>query len=92
MIKRVFAIDLTTCPQCGGPLAILTAIEEPSVIIKILSHLGLPTRATKSPGPPRRILPDSLIPPPDSGSVPEADRSPLPICPAHTPQASDMWA
>ena len=45
MIKRVFAIDLTTCPQCGGPLAILTAIEEPSVIIKILSHLGLPTRA-----------------------------------------------
>ena len=45
MIKRVFAIDITTCPQCGGPLAILTAIEEPSVIIKILSHLGLPTRA-----------------------------------------------
>ena len=45
LLKRVFAIDLTTCPQCGGPLAILAAIEDPSVIVKILSHLGLPTRA-----------------------------------------------
>jgi hypothetical protein len=41
----VFAIDLTTCPPCGGPLTILAAIEDPSVIIKILSHLGWPTRA-----------------------------------------------
>ena len=45
LLKRVFAINLTTCPQCGGPLTILAAIEDPSVIIKILSHLGLPTRA-----------------------------------------------
>jgi len=40
-----FAIDITTCPQCGGPLTILAAIEDPSVIVKILSHLGLPSRA-----------------------------------------------
>jgi hypothetical protein len=45
LLKRVFAIDLTTCPQCGGPLSILAAIEDPAVIAKILSHLGLPTRA-----------------------------------------------
>ena len=45
LLKRVFAIDITTCPQCGGPLTILAAIEDPSVIVKILSHLGLPTRA-----------------------------------------------
>ena len=36
---------MTTCPQCGGPLTILAAIEEPTVIIKILTHLGLPSRA-----------------------------------------------
>jgi hypothetical protein len=41
----VFAIDSTTCPQCGGPLTILAAIEEPAVIAKILTHLGLPSRA-----------------------------------------------
>ncbi|MEO7861106.1 MAG: hypothetical protein ABIU05_11790 [Nitrospirales bacterium] len=45
LLTRVFAIDLTTCPQCGGPLTLLAAIEDPAVIIKILTHLGLPTRA-----------------------------------------------
>jgi len=45
LFKRVFAIDLTTCPQCGGPLTIIAAIEDPPVIAKILTHLGLPTRA-----------------------------------------------
>ena len=45
LLKRVFAIDIITCPQCGGPLTILAAIEDPTVIAKILAHLGLPTRA-----------------------------------------------
>ncbi len=45
LLKHVFAIDITTCPQCGGPLTILAAIEDPPVIAKILTHLGLPTRA-----------------------------------------------
>ena len=45
LLKRVFAIDLTTCPQCGDPLSILSAIEDPAVIIKRLNHLGLPTSA-----------------------------------------------
>ncbi len=53
LLKRVFAIDITTCPQCGGPLTILAAIEDPTVIVKILAHLGLPTRAP--PRAPARI-------------------------------------
>ena len=57
LLKRVFAIDLTTCPQCGGPLTILAAIEDPSVIIKILTHLGLPSRAP--PRAPARL--DDLL-------------------------------
>ncbi len=32
LLKRVFAIDITTCPQCRGPLTILAAIEDPTVI------------------------------------------------------------
>ena len=33
------------CPNCGGALKIIAAIEDPPVIVKILSHLGLPSRA-----------------------------------------------
>jgi len=44
---------MTTCPQCGGTLTLLAAIEEPAVISKILTHLGLPTRAP--PRAPARI-------------------------------------
>ncbi len=45
LLKRVFAIAITTGPQCGGPLTLIAAIEDPAVIVKILAHLGLPTRA-----------------------------------------------
>jgi len=43
--KRVFDIDTEHCPNCGGALKIIAAIEEPAVICKILTHLGLPARA-----------------------------------------------
>ena len=45
LLERVFAIDVEHCPHCGGDLTIISAIEEPAVIAKILTHLGLPARA-----------------------------------------------
>jgi hypothetical protein len=45
LLKRVFAIDIEQCPQCGGTLKIIAAIADPTVIAKILTHLGLPIRA-----------------------------------------------
>jgi hypothetical protein len=45
LLKRVFDIDVKHCPNCGGALKIIAEIEDPPVIIKILSHLGLPTHA-----------------------------------------------
>jgi len=45
LLKRVVAIDIEHCPQCGGTLKIIAAIEDPTVIAKILTHLGLSARA-----------------------------------------------
>ncbi|MBM5817559.1 MAG: IS91 family transposase [Cyanobacteria bacterium K_Offshore_surface_m2_239] len=44
LLKRVFHIDVERC-VCGGQLKILAAIEEPVLIVRILTHLGLPARA-----------------------------------------------
>jgi len=45
LLKRVFDIDLEHCPHCGGQLKIISAIEDPATIGKILTHLGLSARA-----------------------------------------------
>jgi hypothetical protein len=37
----VFDIDIERCPQCGGKLKIIAAIEESALIERILTHLGL---------------------------------------------------
>ena len=38
-LKRVFGIDIETCPACGGAVRIIACIEDPEVIAKILTHL-----------------------------------------------------
>lgn len=53
LLKRVFDIDLEHCPEYGGALKILAAIEDPAVITKILTQLRLPARAPpRSPARP----------------------------------------
>lgn len=39
-LRRVFAIDIETCRQCGGKLRVIASIEQPAVIERILDHLG----------------------------------------------------
>ena len=57
LLKRVFDIDLEHCPRCGGDLKIIAAIEEPAVIVRILTHLGLPARAPpRSPARPLSLF------------------------------------
>ena len=56
LLKRVFDIDISICPKCSGKIKIIAAIEDPSVIKKILSHMGLPTsapRLAQARGPPK---------------------------------------
>jgi hypothetical protein len=57
LLKRVFDIDIEHCPNCGGALKIIAAIEDPAVIAKILTHLGLPARAPpRSPARPLALF------------------------------------
>jgi hypothetical protein len=43
-LKRVFAIDLSRCPHCGGQLQVIALITDPGVISRILEHMGLDGR------------------------------------------------
>ena len=38
-LKRVFAIDIETCPDCGGKLRVIASIEDPPLIRHILAHV-----------------------------------------------------
>lgn len=49
LMKRAFASDVLTCPRCGGEMRLIAVIEDPAVIEKVLTHLGLWQR-----GPPRQ--------------------------------------
>jgi hypothetical protein len=69
LMRRIFAVDVLGCPRCRGRMCILAAIDQPEVIAKILTHLGLPARAP--PARPARAdwldplhgeAPDLLIP------------------------------
>ena len=39
--RAAFRIDIEKCEKCGGPVRIIASIEDPDIILKILTHLGL---------------------------------------------------
>jgi len=41
LIKKVYETDPLTCPKCHGEMRIISFIDPPEVIKKILEHLGL---------------------------------------------------
>ena len=88
LLKRVFAIDMAACPQCGGPLTLIAAIEGPAVIVKILAHLGLPTRAPpRAPARLDEFLQTASSPP---GFRSRTDTPPSPSSPSPPPQGSEI--
>jgi hypothetical protein len=57
-LKRVFGIDIKTCPACGGTNRIIACIEDPVVIEKILNHLDAKVAGLEATGrPPCRAPP-----------------------------------
>jgi hypothetical protein len=48
LIQRIYEVDPLICPQCRGTMKIISFIEDPEIIRKILLHLNLwriPARA-----------------------------------------------
>jgi hypothetical protein len=45
LLRRVVALDVFECPDCGGRMRILSAIHPPEATRAILQCLGLPSRA-----------------------------------------------
>ena len=44
LLRRTFSVDVLRCPRClTGTLAVLAFITDPSIVLKILAHLRLPT-------------------------------------------------
>jgi hypothetical protein len=58
---QVFEIDVLSCRTCGGRLRLVATIDDPLVIRRILTHLGLPC-SLPAPFPAR--------PPPDTAGLP----------------------
>ena len=38
-LKRVLKFDIQTCDRCGGAVKVITCIEEPALVKRILAHL-----------------------------------------------------
>lgn len=54
-LKRVFAIDIEHCPECGGNVRVIACIEDPQLIAIILTHVRSresATAAAAARGPP----------------------------------------
>ena len=43
LLKRVFNVDVTVCPDCGGHMRILAFLTEPDSIRRYLDGIGLPS-------------------------------------------------
>ena len=59
-LKRVFNIDVSICPKCGGESKVIASIEDEAVIDKILQHLQVKGALP----PPTELLPATRASPP----------------------------
>ncbi len=59
IIRKVYEIDPLLCPSCGGRMSIVSFIEEPKTIDRIIRHLELTFEAERPP--PSRVVQQHLL-------------------------------
>ncbi len=52
MIRKVYEVDPLICPSCGGQMKVISFIEDPKAIDKIICHLNLSFQAERPPPSP----------------------------------------
>jgi hypothetical protein len=60
MIRKVYEVDPLRCPTCGGQMSIISFIEEPKTIDRIIPHLMLAFEAERPP-PPHQLQQELLM-------------------------------
>ena len=66
MIRKVYEVDPLLCPSCGGRMRIVSYIEEPKTIDRIIRHLELTFEAERPP-PPHHVQQELLMAAEESG-------------------------
>ena len=58
LIQKIYEVEPLTCGRCQGPMRVISFIENPRIIKKILKHLGLweVTSPHHTPTHPKRVL------------------------------------
>jgi hypothetical protein len=74
LIQKIYEVDPLTCPKCQGSMRVISFIEDPQVIKKILKHLGL---WEVNPRPPPRIAKSQPL-----YTEPHIDYSDTQVCPS----------
>ena len=59
MIRKVYEVDPLLCPTCGGRMRVISFIEEPKIIDRIIAHLKLTFEAERPPPP--QVLQHELL-------------------------------
>ena len=49
LIQKIYEVDPLTCPRCSGKMKVISIIERPEIIKKILRHLGLWEKKARPP-------------------------------------------
>ena len=55
-LNRVFGIDLSVCPKCGGKLRVIGEVTDPKTIARILEHAKQRERYERGPRAPPVLL------------------------------------
>ncbi len=58
-LQRVWGIELSRCPQCGGDVRVIATVTEPALIARILDHLRWREHEAPAPRGRRRPRTDS---------------------------------
>jgi hypothetical protein len=60
MTRKVYEIDPLLCPSRGGRMSVVSLIEEPKTIYRVIRHLELTFEAERPP-PPRVVQQDLMM-------------------------------